>query len=159
MIACCCQTKPDARLTSLSGTHCGSFSEKGLLKAPFSGTMRRPLELRTSFFPSGTEDIFLRCVSPLCSAESPSTTNSHLDTPFRMIDRPFNESERTLEITCFFGKVECFGLKSTLIEAAWCCYFSFQLFNLDASARLSAVKLNWISHGPKMPLKTPSLYI
>lgn len=44
--------------TSLSGTHWGSSNENGLLKAPFSGTMRSPLGLRTSFLPSGTADIF-----------------------------------------------------------------------------------------------------
>lgn len=58
-----------ARLTSLSGTHCGSSREKGLLKAPFSGTMRRPLGLRTSFFPSGSADMSLRRCLCCCCAD------------------------------------------------------------------------------------------
>lgn len=113
VIACRCQTKSDACLTSLSGTHCGSSSEKGLLKAPFSGTMRRPLGLRMSFFPSGTEDIFLQRVFLLCVQRSLlRPQNSHLGTPFRMIDRLFSESEHRFEITCFSAT------SSVLVSAA-----------------------------------------
>lgn len=43
-------------LTSLSGTHCGSSRQKGELLPP-SATIRSPLQLRSSFFPGGTENM------------------------------------------------------------------------------------------------------
>ncbi len=98
LIASRCQTFPPPCLTSLSGTHCGSSREKGLLKAPFSGTMRRPLGLRTSFFPSGTEDILLwQQLSSPYSGDS-SATNPCVTTPSTMIDRAFNESEHRVDV-------------------------------------------------------------
>lgn len=66
-----------------------------------------------SFFPSGTEDIFLQRVFLLCVQRSLlRPQNSHLDTPFRMIDRLFSESEHRYEITCFSAKL------SVLVSAA-----------------------------------------
>lgn len=105
LVASRCQTNPTPpRLTSLSGTHCGSSREKGLLKAPFSGTMRRPLGLRTSFFPSGTADILLQQLFLLSVQQRPTPGWTH---PPTVSDRPISQSAHWEDVTwCVQGCID-----------------------------------------------------
>lgn len=87
------------RPTSLSGTHCGSSRPKGLPKARCSGTMRRPLEERTSFLASRraatSEDM-----TPPQRSPAPAPSPRPEPRPTRAADSACAQSPRRARSAC-----------------------------------------------------------